>query len=468
MPLWSYLERGGLRADVCAHRRWGKDDMCLHYACTAAHKRIGTYWHMLPEASQARKAIWDAINPKTGMRRINEAFPLELRTRTQEQEMMIHLKCGSTWQVLGSDNYNSLVGTPPIGVTFSEWSLAKSNAWSYIRPILLENGGFALFIWTPRGRNHATRAFEARCKDINWFTQRVPAARPTDPADPFCKTFEALTPVFTADQLEQELQEIIDEAGSEEEGHAIFSSEYLVDFDAPVPGSYYGTAIKNLITAGRLTKVAYDPAFKVSTAWDLGIDDYTSIWFFQRVQQDRINFFQYYEANGIGFEDERGGGIIFEAFAPFRRQGMKFDMHYLPHDVQVRELGAGGRSRRETLMGLGVRPIRIGVGRTDEEKVAAARKLLPYSWFDAENCDVGVDHLKQYRKKWNQSLGVFGGPVHDEHSHAADSFAEAGVNAKLPKGGKPVNDNAPAIIQPSRSWTWGKKVAAPQRGWKVM
>jgi hypothetical protein len=38
---------------------------------------VGTYWHMLPEASQARKAIWDAVNPHTGKRRIDEAFPKE-------------------------------------------------------------------------------------------------------------------------------------------------------------------------------------------------------------------------------------------------------------------------------------------------------------------------------------------------------------------------------------------------------
>jgi phage terminase large subunit len=61
-----YLQNGGLRADVAAHRRWGKDDIALNWTARACHQRIGTYWHLLPEASQARKAIWDAINPHTG------------------------------------------------------------------------------------------------------------------------------------------------------------------------------------------------------------------------------------------------------------------------------------------------------------------------------------------------------------------------------------------------------------------
>jgi phage terminase large subunit len=74
--------------------------------------------------------------------------------------MMIRFKSGSTWQVIGSDNYDALVGTPPIGVVFSEWALSSPQAWSLIRPILAENGGWAMFITTPRGRNHAHRMHE--------------------------------------------------------------------------------------------------------------------------------------------------------------------------------------------------------------------------------------------------------------------------------------------------------------------
>jgi hypothetical protein len=68
--LWRYLEAGGKRAVGVWHRRAGKDEVCLHWTACAAMQRVGNYWHMLPEASQARKAIWDAINPHTGLRRI--------------------------------------------------------------------------------------------------------------------------------------------------------------------------------------------------------------------------------------------------------------------------------------------------------------------------------------------------------------------------------------------------------------
>jgi phage terminase large subunit len=123
-PLWSYLEGGGKRAVACWHRRAGKDEVCLHWTAVAAMQRPGTYWTLLPEATQARKAIFDAVDPHTGKRRIDQAFPRAIRESTNEAEMKIKFKNGSLWQVVGSDNYHSLVGTPPCGLTFSEFSRA--------------------------------------------------------------------------------------------------------------------------------------------------------------------------------------------------------------------------------------------------------------------------------------------------------------------------------------------------------
>lgn len=442
MRLWAYLEGGGTRADEVAHRRWGKDDISLHWAACAAHKKIGTYWHMLPEAAQARKAIWDAVNPKTGKRRIDEAFPLELRASTRNDDMFIRFKNGSTWQVIGSDNYNSLVGSPPIGVVFSEWSLANPAAWTYLRPILRENGGTAVFIWTPRGRNHATRAFEFRASDPTWFAEKMPAAIRVDgaksdtmPDGP--EAFSCITPVFTPQDLFQELKEMIEEAGSVSEGLARFNQEYLVDFDAPVPGAYFGEQVLAAQKEGRIGVVPYNPAYPVDTAWDLGIDDYTAIWFLQRVSRNRVNVIGYYECSDIGFDNSTGGGIVAEAFKTEERRNWRWGMHYLPHDVAVRELGAGGRSRRETLMSLGIKPIRVGVARDPEERINATRRLLPICHFDKEKCQAGLDHLKQHRKRWNAQLGVFGGELHGEHSHAAHAFGEFAENAGMARIGTP-------------------------------
>jgi phage terminase large subunit len=404
--LWTYLEHGGLRADVAAHRRWGKDEVALHHAAAQAHRRVGVYWHMLPEAGQARKAIWNAVNPHTGRKRIDEAFPRSLRKSTRASEMLIEFNNGSVWQVVGSDNYDSLVGSSPVGVVFSEWALAKPDAWTYIRPILAENGGWALFLWTPRGRNHATRSFEARAADPAWFTLRSPATG---------------TDVFTPDQLAKERADLIAETGSAEEGEARFSTEYLVDFDAATPGAYYGTVLRDAAEAGRICRVPHDPALKVDTAWDLGIDDYTAVWFFQQVGRE-VRAIDYFETSGEGLQS-----IVREAIAG---KPYVYGRHYLPHDVMVRELGAAGRSRFETLAGLGVSPIEVGTAAEPEDRINAARQMIPITWFDAERCAVGLDRLRGYRKRWSGATRSYVGPLHDKASHGADAFGEFAVNRR--------------------------------------
>jgi phage terminase large subunit len=404
-PLWDYLEGGGKRADVVAHRRWGKDEVALNWAACQAMESQGTYWHLLPEASQGRKAIWDAVNPHSGKRRIDEAFPKSIRTRTRDAEMMIHLKEGSTWQVVGSDNFNSLMGSPPIGVVFSEWSLAKPEAWSFIRPILAENGGWALFLWTPRGRGHATRAFESRrLRPDEWFTLRSPA---TD------------TDVFSREQLERERAEMIAELGSEEEGEARYASEYLVDFDAAAPGAYYASLLAQAEREGRVGRVPYDPALKVDTAWDLGIDDYTAVWFFQQAGRE-VRAIDYFETSGEGLQ-----AVVRQALAG---KPYVFGTHHLPHDVMVRELGAAGRSRFETLGGLGVSPISVGAAMDPEERINAGRLMIPMTWFDAAKCAGGLERLRGYRKRWNRATRSYGGPLHDQASHGADAFGEFAAN----------------------------------------
>ena len=406
LELLGHLQRGGLRADVAAHRRWGKDEVALHWAARQIVLKPGAYWHMLPQAGQGRKAIWGAVNPHTGRKRIDEAFPANLRARTVDAEMKIEFHTGATWQVVGSDNYDRLVGTSPVGVVFSEWALAKPDAWTYIRPILAENGGWAVFLWTPRGRNHAVRAFESRARDPDWYTLKSPATA---------------TDVFTPEQLAKERADLVAETGSAEEGEARFASEYLVDFEAAVPGSYYGSLLREAEMAGRIGRVPYDPGLKVDTAWDLGIDDYTAIWFFQSVGRE-VRVIDYFEASGEGLQSIVRAGISAKPYV--------YGRHYLPHDVKVRELGAGGKTRLETLGGLGLSNVEVGVANGPEERINAVRQLIPITWFDAENCGLGLDRLRAYRKRMAGSTGLYAGPLHDEASHGADAFGEFAVNRR--------------------------------------
>jgi len=405
LDLWKALLRGVKRLDVAAHRRWGKDEVALHWAAASAHDRTGSYWHMLPEAAQGRKAIWDAVNPHTGKRRIEEAFPPILEPKFKDGEMKVEFGNGSTWQVVGSDNHDSLVGSSVAGVVMSEWALAKPDAWSLIRPILLENNGWAMFLWTPRGRNHATRAFESRRTRPGWFCLKASAEE---------------TKVFTSEQLEQEKAELIAELGSAEEGEARFASEYLVDFDAAAPGAYYASLLGAADRAGRIGRVPVDPSLRVDTAWDLGIDDYTAIWFFQQAGRE-VRVIDYFETSGEGLP-----AVVREAIAA---KPYLWGTHHLPHDVMVREL-ATGRSRYETLGALGLSGISVGTAADPEERVNAARLMIPMCWFDAERCALGLERLRTYRKRWSRATHSYSGPLHDQASHGADAFGEFALNRR--------------------------------------
>lgn len=158
-----------MRFFLAWHRRAGKDVFGLDFARERAHERVAAYWHLFPFHVQARRAIWKGIDSRTGERFIDRAFPEHIREHTNDTEMSITFKNGSTWQMLGSDNYDRLVGANPGGVLFSEWALCDPAAWDYVRPILVENKGWAMFITTFRARNHAWRMYEALRSNPNWY-----------------------------------------------------------------------------------------------------------------------------------------------------------------------------------------------------------------------------------------------------------------------------------------------------------
>ena len=154
------------------HRRAGKDSVALNLTARDMFRRVGTYWHLFPEQTQARRAIWNGIDGQ-GRRILDQVFPAAVRRRTSAQEMLIETVNGSIWQMAGSDNFDSLVGSNPVGVVFSEWALADPEAWEYIRPILVENDGWALFIYTPRGHNHGYTTWLRALEAESWFSERL-------------------------------------------------------------------------------------------------------------------------------------------------------------------------------------------------------------------------------------------------------------------------------------------------------
>jgi hypothetical protein len=408
MPAWRYLENGGRHAELIWHRRAGKDEICLHRAAVAAFERPASYWHMLPEAAQARKAIWQAVNPRTGQRRIDDAFPHALRATTREQEMQIVFKNGSTWQVVGSDNYNSLVGASVAGVTMSEWALAKPAARAFIRPILLENNGWQLYISTPRGKNHAHATYSAAMgamragKDV--FAQLLTAND---------------TGVMSAEVLAGERAAYQADFGVDQ-GDALFRQEYLCDFNAAILGAYFGREMSAAQLAGRITSVPYDPAIPVQTFWDLGYSDDTSIWFMQRVRSE-LHLIDHFAVSGAD---------VAEIADAIHGKPYKYGDHWLPHDARAKTLASNGKSVIEQLNALKIRG-RIVPSLSVQDGIQAARALLPFCWFDEEKCSGGIHSLQQYQREWDEERRVFKQtPLHNFASHDADAFRMMAVGLR--------------------------------------
>jgi hypothetical protein len=415
---WDYLEAGGKRAVVVAHRRWGKDEIALHRTAVAAHERIGSYWHLLPQASQARKAIWEAVNPHTGIRRIDEAFPLELRETTRENEMFIRFKNGSTWQVVGSDNFNSLVGSPPIGLVLSEYALSNPSAWSYLRPILLENGGWALFIYTPRGKNHGYALLQSAKESPGWFwdVSKVSITGAVDPA-----------------LLAEEKREMIRENG-EDVGSALFAQEWECSFDAAILGAFYGVAMMKLEERGGIRSVPYQPELPTYTAWDIGRTDDTSIWFYQMVRGE-VHVIDFYTASGE--DPDSISKIILDK--PYH-----YAKHYLPHDARAKTFASGGKSAIEQLgVHLGLDYLEIVPSLSVQDGIQAVRMMLPHCYFDEAKTEIGVNALKMYQREYDDERKVFRAtPLHNWASNPADAFRMLAIASG--------NEPKPIKVDPSR------------------
>lgn len=392
MPAWLRLEAGQKRAVLLWHRRAGKDSFGLNFTAAQALQRVGLYWHLAPTAKQVRKITWDNID-SLGRRVIDQVWPREVRAAVNQQEMKIELVNGSIWQCVGSDNYDSLVGANPIGVVLSEYALADPAAWDYLRPILAENGGWALFLYTARGKNHGYTLHRMAQRNPDWFCQTLTV----DDTD-------AITPA--AVQAERE-------AGMSDD---MIQQEFYCSFEAANPGAYYGRQMQAAWKEGRIGRVPIEPGVDCETWWDLGMDDSMSIWITQTVVRE-IRCVHYHESSGEGLAHYAN---YLKDWAASKQ--VRFLRHGMPHDVEVRELGTG-KSRKEVCKTLGLWPITVAPRLDIEDGIEQVRRLLAQCWLDEEACARGIAALTEYSKEWDERGKVFAPrPRHDWASHGADAF----------------------------------------------
>jgi hypothetical protein len=408
LPAWKYLESGGRHAELVWHRRSGKDEIALHRTACAAFERVAGYWHMLPEYGQARKAIWDAVNPHTGKRRIDEAFPHALRKTTRNQEMMIEFVNGSSWQVVGSDSYNTLVGSAPAGIVYSEWALANPMARAYLRPILAENGGWQMFITTSRGRNHAHKTLVAAQRDPKAFAQILTAED---------------TGIFKPEQLKAERLAYIAEFG-EEYGGAKFDQEYMCSFDAANLGAILAPAIGRLEKQGRIgPHVVFDPdGALLQISADIGRNDSSTWWFWQ----PKISGYSIIDYDGgFGLDADQWCERLKDKLADYELSGKRSPLGtiWLPHDARAKTFAAKHSAVEIFIKHFGADKVRITPNTHKSDRINAARKIIQRVEF-SDKCEKGLEGLRAWGYLWDDERKMFSGdPDHNWASHDGDGFS---------------------------------------------
>jgi phage terminase large subunit len=391
-PFWRAMNiQKLLRAILVWHRRSGKDKTLVNFVAQKTQERVGAYYYIFPTYNQGRKILWEGVD-KDGVKFLDH-FPEEIRKKKpNDTEMKIDCINGSIFRVIGSDDIDSIVGTNPVGCVFSEYSLQDPKAWDFMRPILAENGGWAVFVYTPRGENHGYQLLEMAKNDEKWFTQVLTVDD---------------TEAISKEVLEQERKEIISKDGND----ALYQQEYYCSFKVPIAGAYYATQLMKAESDKRVCTIPYESTVPVDTWWDLGIDDSMTIIFTQTVGKE-IRFIDYYEASGEG---------LISCAKTLKDKGYLYGTHTAPHDIEVRELTTG-KSRKETAKGYGI-DFKVAPNLSIEDGIDATRNILSKCWFEKDKCSRLLNALKSYHKEYDEKNKCYrNNPKHDWSSHGADAM----------------------------------------------
>lgn len=416
LPFLQAMDNGYKRAVLVWHRRAGKEVVCFNWLIKQAlWHRVGTYCYFFPTTGLGRRILWDGRN-KDGMRFIDYIPNSIIKGTPNKVEMKITLINGSIIQIIGTDSIIN-VGINPVGCVFSEYSLQDPSTWNFIRPILRENGGWAVFNFTPRGKNHAHDLFLMAKNNVNWFCQKL--------------TIEDTGGIITQADIDAERNEGMSDQ--------LIQQEYYTSFDLGVEGAYYAKLLNRAELDGRLTDVPLEPYASVDTYWDLGVSDETVILFAQNVGQ-QIRVIDMYRNQGEGLNH----------YARVLRQKAEqhewvYGEHYAPHDIQVRELGSGAQSRIDIARELGIR-FNVVPNLSIAEGIELARGIFSRLWIDSKRCNFFIKCLENYHKYYNEKLNVYSDkPVHDWSSHTCDAFRMMAVMQNKRRGGSMSEADAEAL-----------------------
>lgn len=412
LELLKALDSGINRAVITYHRRAGKDKTCFNAAIKKAVERRGIYYYFFPEFAQGRRVIWEGMDA-SGFPFLDH-IPNELiRGQPNSTDMKITLETGSIIQIIGTDKFDKVRGANPVGCVFSEFAYQNPTAWDVVRPILRENGGWALFNSTPFGKNHHYKLTEMAKKNPNWFYQNIDVNHSLD---------ENGNRYITDEMIQEEI-----DSGMPDE---MVQQEFYNSFTANAQGFYYLQYIEDARKEGRICNLPHDPSVPVDTWWDIGTGesgDNTAIWFTQFIGRE-IHIIDFYQYNTRGLD---------HYVEELQKRKYTYGTHWFPHDMAKTEFGSGRTifETAENLLGTTAK-LDIVQKLSKQDGINAVRMLLPRVYFNnaSKGIITGLDCLSNYHRQWDDKQKVFKRePVHDWTADAADAFRYLAVGLTMPK-----------------------------------
>ena len=364
------------------HRRFGKSILIIMHLIKKAltnEKKNPRYYLIGPTFVSIKRVCWDYLKQYAG------CIP---GTTFNETELRCDLPNGARITLLSSEDPDKIRGIYADGVCIDECSQMNPVLWNEIlRPALSDRKGFAYFISTPQGMSNIFYdLYQHALGDPEWLAYTAKASE---------------TNIIDQEELD---------AAKAQMGDTKYKQEFECDWIANIEGSIYGDIIKKLEEDKQITRVSYDPALEVHTAWDLGVDDQTVIIFFQLLG-NQILIIDYYENNREGLP---------HYVQVVKNKDYVYGEHYAPWDLEITEFSSG-KTRKEVAYQLGIR-FRVLPKLNLEEGIHSLKMLLPKCWFDADQAKPLVDALRQYHRKYNEKMKMFGTkPVRDWSSHACDA-----------------------------------------------
>jgi phage terminase large subunit len=390
-------------ACLVVHRRGGKTVACVNEIITRAsytQKENARFAYIAPFYRQAKDVAWEYL------KQFGAPF---IKGRPRESELRVELFNGSWITLYGADNPDALRGLYLDGVVLDEYGDCRPSLWgTVVLPTLADRKGWAVFIGTPKGKNHFYDVHKRAEIEDKWYSLKLPAS---------------VSGILDQEELDEMRAQMTEEA---------YNQELECDFEAAVLGTYYANIIQGLEQCGAITPQSgiYDPREKVHVATDLGFTDNTALWFWQETRGG-YNIIDYYENqmqpldHYLEYLDDK----------PYTYQKI-----WLPHDAKAKTFQTGRSTVEQILAHYQKSDVQIDVApKLDvQDGIDAARLILPSCSFNQVKCYGGIEALRAYRRSWDEVKKVYSDkPVHDWASDGADAFRYFALACK-PKASRKV------------------------------